>query len=349
MVEFMDIIKEHMNCSDTETRRAMLAINESIADKNQVILSISAKLYSMISKEITNIDYGKIPDSRGDITKIPNFADLTECITTLHDLLVEYKQDTEHVDVVSEAIEHLRENRKMWEKAFTINCDLPIALYNTIALSIVSSVSFLISGSIEFIKDTGDESFTIKLDKVGYHKSKDNLLFKNLKKFNASCRSKEMQKSINSVMSAERAVAEAGVFNEEAAVIIGGIVATATLITVLSLILPILQELVAMLYCARQTVSDYFEIQSNLVRLSAENVKLDVTKTKSERDTIYKKQMKIADTFKKISNFLNIKLKSSQNDATKLINSQSSIKYNAKDIVHTLPNSASDTGTTGIF
>lgn len=348
MVDFMDIVKEYMDCSDTETRRAMLAVNET-ADKNQVILSISAKLYSMISKEITNIDYGKIPDSRGDITKIPNFADLTECITILHDLLVEYKQDTDPVDIVSEAIEHLREDRKMWEKAFTINCDLPIALYNTIALSIVSSVSFLISGSIEFIKDTGDESFTIKLDKVGYHKSKDNLLFKNLKKFNASCRSKEMQKSINSVMSAERAVAEAGVYNEDAVAILGGVLFTVTLIKVLSLILPILQELVAMLYCARQTVSDYFEIQSNLLRLNAENVKLDVTKTKSERDKIYKKQIKIADTFKKISNFLNIKLKTSQNDAEKLLSTQNSVKYNVKDVTTTLPNSASDTGTTGIF
>ena len=345
-ITFMDIVKEYMDCSDSVTRKAMLALDEAV-DKNMIILSISSKLYSMIADEITNIDYGKIPDSRGDITKIPNFIGLSECITTLHDLLVAYKQPTDPVDVVSEAIEHLREDRKMWEKAFVINCDLPIALYNTIALSIVSSISFLISGSIEFIKETGEESFKIKLDKVGYHKSKDNLLFKNLSKFNKSCRTKELQKSIDAVMKAEKSVAEAGVFNEEAAAIVAGVVFTVSLISVLTLILPILQELVAMLYCARQTVSDYFDIQSNLLRLNAENVKLDVTKTKSERDKIYKKQIKIADTFKKISNTLNIKLKSSQTEAEKIIKKQNDTRYTLNDISNTLPNSAST--ISGIF
>ena len=43
-----------------------------------------------------------------------------------------------------------------------INIDLPILLYNTIVLSIVSSVSLIIATSIEFIKNTGTESYQIR-------------------------------------------------------------------------------------------------------------------------------------------------------------------------------------------
>lgn len=332
MVKFMDVVNKYMDIRDSETRKSMLALTEA-TDKNQVILSLSAKLYTLIAAEVDKIDYGKIPESRGDITKIPNFIELTECINTINKLLGQYGESTEPVDAVAEAIEHLKTDRKTWEKAFAINCDLPIALYNTIALSIVSSISFLISGSIEFIKDTGEESYTLKLDKVGYVKSKDNLLFKNLKKFNAACRNKQLQKSIDAVMKSDKAVIESGeVVKEEVSVIIAGVMATASLISVLVLILPILQELVAFLYGARQNVSDYLSIQSDLVRLNAENVKLDTTKTPEERKKIYKKQIKIADTFKKISNKLAIKLKSSQNQAEKIIKDQNSAKYKVSDI-----------------
>lgn len=344
MIKFSDIINEYMDCKDSDTRKSMLGITEA-TDRNQVILSLSAKLYNMIAAEIDKIDYGKIPESRGDITKIPNFIELTECIDTIHKLLEQYKEPTDPVDVVAEAIEHLKTDRKMWEKAFVINSDLPIALYNTIALSIVSSVSFLISGSIEFIKEIGDEAYVIKLDKVGYVKSKDNLLFKNLKRFNKACRTKELQKSIDAIMKADKSVIESHVVvKEEVATIIAGIIATASLISMLTLIIPILQELVAFLYGARQNVSDYLSIQSDIIRLNAENVRLDVTKTPEERNKIYKKQIKIADNFKKISNKLAIKLKSSQTEAEKIIKDQNSIKYKGSDVINTATTTNSGAG-----
>lgn len=344
---FTDVMSEHMDCSDTSTRKAIISVTEAI-DKNQMILSLSAKLYTMIAAEITEIDYGEIPKSKGDITKIPNYMELKECIDTLHQLLEAYKQPTDPVDEVAEAIDHLREDCKMWEKGFNIKSDLPIALYNTIALSIISSISFLISGSIEFIKETGEEAYQIKLDKVGYHKSKDNLLFKNLKRFNKACRNKELQKSIEAIYKAEKAVAESGIVNEEAVTIIAGIITTAAMISMISLLLPILQELVAFLYGARQNLSDYLSIQSDIVRLNAENVKLDVTKTSAERDKIYKKQVKIADSFKKISNKLAIKLKSSQVQAEKIVKDQNSKKYKIEDISKTAPDTENTTPS-GIF
>lgn len=337
------LIKEHFNVSDRKQRQILLALDE--ADQNQVMMSLSGKLYDMIVKRVDEIDYGQIPESKGDITKIPNYMDLTECLQTIHDLLVEYKQPTDPIDTVMESIENLKDSKKIWERAFAVDCSFPIVTYNTIALSIVSSVSFLISTSIEFIKDPVQNNYNIALDKVGYTKSKNNLLFKNLAKFNKAYKKGEVEKTMEQLIKANNQVkTENGTIKEDAAVIVAGIALTATVISLISCLVPLLQELVAMLYCARQNVSDYLSVQSDLVRLNAENVKLDYTKTESERNKIYQKQSKIADVFKKISNKLAIKFKSSEKQAEKIVKDDNAKKYDIEDVVDTMPKSAS-----GIF
>ena len=303
------IIREHFDILDNDTRKYLLSLDE--AGQDQLIVSLSTKLYNKIVAKVADIDYGKIPESRGDITKIPNFIDLTECTDIMRNLLIQYKQSTEPTDIVFEAIENLRDSRRLWEKAFNINAELPIVFYNTIALSIVSGISFLISGSIDFIKDPANDSYQAVLD-----------AYKN----------GDIEKAMKAVMDADKAVKEQCSVNEfEATVIIAGVVATVSLISVLKLILPILQELIALLYCARQNVSDYFSVQSDLVMLNAENVRLSTTKTPAEVNKIYKKQMKIANTFKKIANKLAVKIKSSENEAKKLVNKENKTDYKIGD------------------
>lgn len=341
---YNQIIKEYFDITDRDTRKTLISLNE--ADQNQMIVSLSTKLYNMIVAKVDDIDYGKIPESRGDITKIPNFIELNECLDTIRKLLIEYKQSTEPADIINEAIENLKDSKEMWEKAFTLKSELPIVFYNTIALSIVSSVSFLISGSIDLIRDPANESYQMVLDTNGYHRSKDYLLFKDLKNFNISYKKGEIEKVMKALLDANRAVRESYAVNEiEAVSVIAGVIASYTLIQMLKLVLPILQELVALLYCARQNVSDYFSIQSDIVRLNAENVKLDTTKTASERNKIYKKQIKIADTFKKIANKLSVKIKSSEKEAKKLVEKENKTNFKANDVLVTAPSGS----TSSIF
>lgn len=348
---YNQIIKEYFDISDRKNRQILLALDEN--DQNTVGMALSSKLYSMIVKRVDDIDFGKIPESRGDITKIPNFLELEECLKTIHDLLVEYKQSTDAVDIVMEAVENLKDSKKMWEKAFDVNCDFAILTYNTIALSIVSSTSLLIAGSIEFIKDPMQDNYNIALDKVGYVKTKNNLLFKDLKKFNKSYKKGEIQKSIeqlikmNNQIRTEAADANMAVKEEVATGIIAAASVAglaATVIALIACLIPLLQELTALLYAAKQNVSDYFSVQSDLVRLNAENLKLNYTKSEAEREKIYKKQIKIADHFKKISNKLAIKMKSSEKEAERIVRNDNQTKYKVEDIVDTMPSSAS-----GIF
>ena len=66
-------------------------------------------------------------------------------------MLKEYKQSLEPTQIVKSAIENIKSRTERWQKAYTLNLEFPIVMYNTIVLSIVSSISFLIAIYINFI------------------------------------------------------------------------------------------------------------------------------------------------------------------------------------------------------
>lgn len=329
------ILKEHFDTSNRKSIRVLLSLNE--ADQNQAMVALASKLYEKIIDKVDDIDFGTIPASKGDITKIGNFQEMRECITIINDILVHYKQDTSQLDTVDRAIENLKDSKAIWEKAFAVKCEMATTFYNTIALSIVSSISLLISASIDFISEPGEnQSFSISFNKVGYTKSKDKLLFQNLEKFNTSYAKGDIKKVMKEIVNSNAALKESvshEITESVALTAILGVVGAGMLIgIILTVIIPILHELVCMLYCARQNVSDYFEVQAKLVQFNAENLKYDYSKSPKEVEKIYNKQMKIVDRFKSISNKFAIKMNKSDNDAKKIVQQEKTQKYNSNDI-----------------
>ena len=76
--EFNNIIIEHFDLSDKETFSYLRSIEE--ADQNKVLLALTSKLYDHLVEKVDDIDFGDIPKSRGDITKLPNYAKVVDCI-----------------------------------------------------------------------------------------------------------------------------------------------------------------------------------------------------------------------------------------------------------------------------
>lgn len=204
--EFNALMHEHMNLSDRDTRRTIISLDE--ADQNQLLAALTSKLYDKIVEKVDDIDFGTIPRSRGDITKIENYSSLMECVDILRSIIVEYREKTYPIDVVSSAVENMKQRTKTFTKAYALNVEMPIVMYNTIVLAIVSSVSFLISGCIEYIKDPGAETYTIALDKVGYNRTAQNLLFENLAVFNEACKKGDIDVALTEVIRNNRRLAE---------------------------------------------------------------------------------------------------------------------------------------------
>ena len=335
-VIFDKILKEHFDITDRKSIRTLLSLNE--AEQNQAMVALASKLYEKIVAKVDEIDFGTIPASKGDITKIGNFQEMRDCINIINDILVHYKQDTSQLETVDKAIENLKSSKAIWEKAFSVNCEFAITFYNTIALSIVSAVSLLISSSIDFISEPGNQSFTVSFNKIGYSKTKDKLLFQNLEKFNKSYSKGDINKVMKEVVNTNASLKEScshQISESVALYAIIGVIGAGMLVgIILTVIIPILHELVSIFYCSRQNVSEYFEIQAKALQFNAEQLKYDYTKSEDQIKKIYDKQMKIVEKFRKLSDKFAVKMNKADSDARRLVRDEKSEKFKAEDLAN---------------
>ena len=335
-----EIFREWFDINDEETRSTYVSVNE--ADKSQMIVSLTSRLYDKIMEKVDDIDFGSIPASRGDITKIENYESMMECLDILRNILIQYNQPTEPVDTVYTAIENIKSREKLFSRAFTLGAELPIVLYNTMVLSIVSSISFLIAGCIEYIKNPEDDSYTISLDKAAYHRTSQNLLFEDLRKFNQACSRREFDEAMESVIK--------GSVNPKQLTGIDALGIALSIGVIVSLskqIIPLLQELVYFFVHSRQSISDYFAVQADLITINASNVIYKSDISDSEKKSIINKQNKIAGTFRKISNFFDIDYKKAERDSKKMSDSEKK-KYKISDVQTVKPDSA-DAAVSSLF
>lgn len=334
--QYNALVKEHFDITDRETRKVLVTINE--ADQNQVMGNLAAKLYDAIVKKVTDIDFGQIPASKGDITKIPNYLDMVSCLTTIRDMMVESKQSTGSADIIFLAIENMKKYKKIWEKGYFLENEMTIVFYNTIALSIVSAISLLTSATIEFIKNPQSDVIDIELAKVANHKTKDNLLFKNLDKFNKACRKGDIEKVFNEVLKAQRQLKEGTIVKESiSAILFTG----AMVLGLLTTVIPILHQLTNALYCLRQNIAEYLAGEADVIRLNAEKVQYNRAKTPEQKKKIIARQHKIADHFKKWANKLMIKANKADAEAQRQIKEDRSNKSKIGDVIDEMPDSAS--------
>lgn len=206
MEQFNSIVRENFDISDTPTRKCIIVLED--AEQSQLIAALSSALYDKIVEKVDKIDFGTIPRSRGDITKVDGFENTVECLRIMREMVVEYHENPEIVDSILSAIENIKERKATFMKAYALNIELPMVLYNLMVMSIEQSVSFLISVCIQYIKDPASNGMNAALDKVAYNNSRDNLLYEQITKFNESCNSGELDKFLVDVMKNGAKVAE---------------------------------------------------------------------------------------------------------------------------------------------
>ena len=188
----------YFDSTDDKTRHILLSVNE--ADQQLVMQGLANKLYGYIVTKVNGIDYGTIPLSKGNIQRIENYDQLIDCIGVLTQILINYKQPIDQIDVINNAIKNVTDRTKLFTEAYKLNIEMPIIAYNTIVLSIVSTVSLLISAHVEFIKMGDDAGYEIAFYKSTKYRSKEKLLFNTLKDFNNLCTSGEFDKTMQYVM-----------------------------------------------------------------------------------------------------------------------------------------------------
>lgn len=321
--ELLDITNKH-------NRRTVLALNEE--QSNSVLSALTSKLYDYIVSKVDEIDYGEIPDTKGDVTRLSNYDKLRDCILTIKDILKEYNQDATPLNTISEALANLETRKDLFIRAFKSNVELPIVVYNNTVLAVLESVSYMIATSIEFIKTPNTESFTVVLDKVGYAKTKNAMIYNTLKKFNSSCKSGEMDKALKYIIDHKMKG-----YQEGAVGVIAGI--ATGLVMVLSII-PIIREMVFLFYYVRMRVSEFFDMQADLLQMNAHNLEQNEEMDKTKRDNTVTRQMAIVKRYRAIANKIMFTMKKAEVETSKEIETNTKA-MNINDVSDSVPGSVS--------
>ena len=195
--EYDKFIRENFDLSDKHTRQFIATLED--AGQEQLLNTLSSAMYDNIVAKVDEIDFGSIPMSRGDITKVEGFDKTLNCLDIIRRLVTEYKQSTGVVDVVLSAIQNVRDRKAVFIKAYTLNAELPMLLYNSTVMAIERSTSLMIATCIEYIKDPTASSPKAALNKVAYQRTMDDVMFKQLITFNNMCANGTLDKAIDIV------------------------------------------------------------------------------------------------------------------------------------------------------
>lgn len=357
----MEAFTEHFDLTDTATRRTLLSLNE--AEQASVLTALTSKLYDHIVAKVDDIDYGEIPSTKGDVTKLSNYFKLRECINLLHDILKEYRQDTTPIDEIALALANIEARKDLFNRAFRMNVELPIIVYNNIVLSIINGVSYMIATSIEFIKTPNKDSFETVLDKVAYAKTKSHMLYGNLKKFNKCCEKNKFDNAMNHIIEEFVDIREGAVIGAvtkagadiaaklgltkltgmAAAAGKGALMVSGKVIAVIAIIIGIvfmLREMIYLFYYTRMRVSEFFDIQADLLEMNTANLENNNTMEQSKKEKIASRQYKIVDLFRRMANKISINGRKAEVESTKEIETESK-KVNIRDIEDELPDGVS--------
>lgn len=362
-VEYYQIVTEAYDLSDYATKKKVLFCNE--AQKVVNIEHIANKLYNSIKSNCTSIDFGTIPSSKGVLTRVENYAQVLEALNTVKELVSSYNEKTNLADVVSTAFDNIMSRERTFTKAFALNIEFPMMIYNVSVLSCISAVSLLITSSVEYIKN-GHDSFSMSFDKTGYAKSKDHVLFQYLTQFNAICLDGSLDKMMNSCvknnMTAVKedteilnefdinkaietgaAIAKSDSFkaamnsvkdlgNTRFGKIVMIAVGVGASIGVLIGFLKVLRRLIYHTLRLRMKVSDWFALQAYMLQINAENLKYrEDVKGDEHKHKVYQSQMKWVTTLNSLSNAFALKNSKANKDLDRQDTEDSKSTYDDDD------------------
>ena len=70
--EFQSIVNEYFDVvHDDATRKCIVALEDS--EQSQLLSALASALYDKVVGKVYEIDFGTIPKSRGDITKVDGY------------------------------------------------------------------------------------------------------------------------------------------------------------------------------------------------------------------------------------------------------------------------------------
>lgn len=296
MYDLLNVINENVTTSFYTTNESVqIEVAEKVLDK---IFSISIGKYN-------KVNFSEIERSRGDITKIKFYKNLTECISTLKEIdAVTHKLND--IYIVEKSLNNLISLKPDFEKSFRIKNNCGIMIFNLIAYSIMEATSYIIASSINFVKDQ-----EIIISNVDSNK----ILIDSLIRFNELAENGTIYKFISE---SEKEILNESIASTITSFMGNGLVRKAVGVGVLSVafililksIVPLVRNTIYYIYKIRHTISETAEIQANMLELN-----ICILKNNNADPVIIAKQEKWVERFKKYADKFALDSEKSKRDS----------------------------------
>lgn len=307
---YKKILMENMDMGHIPTVQHMVSLNE--AEQNTFLVSLTNRLYQLIVNKIDDIDFGEIPSTKGNIRKMSKYNQIRECIEVLNNIFVQYKENTEPVQQIDNALSNLENNADLFIASYSEDIKLGQMIYETTALGIIEALGFMIATCIEYVKDPKKQGLSIVLNKTGVMKVKSHLLYENLIKFNEACKNNDLEKALQPLIKNK-------IKNFDAVTIgIAAIHIIAAIYVIIAAIIPFLKQMVYFFYATRVRMSSYLDAQADLLEMNAQELKNNPNiKTVDDKNTVIARQLRIARVFHSTADKIAIDSKTAEITATK--------------------------------
>ena len=198
-----------------------------------------------------DIDFGDIPNSKGDITKFGGYDNMVATVDMLKALTKKFGIKMQELIVVEEAIDNIRIQKRIFEKGYQLNIDFIQMYYQALVLACVDATTLLLASYVEFTKTVNNIDFQIKRGKG----ISGNICIDSLQKFNLSVKDGSFNKFADGLMSRKQenflGAATAAAAGTKIAVAMG----------VGAAIVPVLRALIFYFYDAKMSLSEKLAYQ----------------------------------------------------------------------------------------
>jgi hypothetical protein len=310
-------------------------VMEGTAESNAIILQ---KLYTdIISK--SNIDFGNIPDSRGNLIKYTGYSLMQQSMGLINQLFQGVASD--EVTMMNQLHDMIISCKKDYEFGYSFDIEIIKLAYCLAVSSLYEMINICILAYTK--KMRSDANIEFDFSKV---KKKDVLILSNTKSLLKSYTSGQWGKMI-AALKKDPHMLDTEVANEAAGSIFGqkvsfgegvkavvgsiqkipkAIAIPVAIVAALISLLFIIRNLIYIFYSGSIKIKDYAKTQKEFVDLAIQQEKED-----GEPDVIIKRHTKLSERLSSIANFIEVKILHTNQKAKDELATSNKENYNAGD------------------
>lgn len=287
------------NATSMREYNAIVGVTESDAVK--IDSALISKMYTAALDK--TVDFGSIPESKGDITKFEGYTSTMETIKLLEELSKKQRVDIPELEDIRKAITHVEAERQLYMKGYAANRGIVIMTYNSIVMAILDALSHTLSSYVEFVRTPSSTEFKL----VKSTNNRYTASFDAIRAYNKAAESGDVRKVLSEgVKGRQQFVGDT-------------LIVTAIAIGSISMIVPLIREIVYYFYYNRLVVGDYLEHQAALLEFNRTQLEKNKNLTTKERKKIDKKQQEYIKELNKLSEMITVEAPVSEKQANKLI------------------------------